>query len=124
MPRPVTLVYQPRGKHHLKYIKRMAQRIWADAYGCRDDGAGSSWRQALKDAMTMHRLYLKTGRKTRPLKMFQDQQLLPEPDIKYSAIPPKEEGSFWHDPKTKLWVPMDLSNEDIIARRNRANPKS
>jgi hypothetical protein len=109
MPQPVTTVYQGRGRRHIRYIHGLALRIWADTYDCRDDGDGAHWQQSLKDAMTIHRNYLKTGIKVRHPKYAVRVSPTPEPPqikVKGSVNPPKEEGSFWKDPKSNLWVPM------------------
>ncbi len=99
MPQPVTTVYQAKGRKHIEYIKRMAMRIWSESYGCRDDGDGAHYRQSIKDAMTIHRNYLRTGFKVRPPKMTTNLPL----------TPPKEEGSFYKDHKSGLWVRMDFN---------------
>jgi len=50
-------VYQPKGKGHINYIRRMAYHIWQKDYGCRNE----DWHQSIKDALEIHRTYLITG---------------------------------------------------------------
>lgn len=99
MPHGVAvMVYQPKGKGHVKYLNRMAMRIWKDTYQCRDDGDGKYWQQSIKDAMTLHRNYLQTGFKARPMK-----------SSEYSTTPPKDKGNYWKEPQSGLWMPMNLN---------------
>ena len=110
MPQPVTTVYQAHGRRHIVYIYQLALRIWADTYDCRDDGDGAHWKQSLKDAMCIHRNYLRTGMKVRHPKNAVRISPTPAPPKikpKGSLTCPKGEGSFWKDPKSNLWVPMD-----------------
>lgn len=117
MPVPTLKAYQPIGKRHIKYIHTMALRIWADTYDCREDDNGEAWRQSIKDAMTIHRNYLKTGTKVRHPKCAIRISPTPRtPKIKFKSQSKSEgfvdcpdgEGSYWLDPTTKLWMPMSL----------------
>lgn len=109
MPQPVKEVYQGIGRKHISYIYQLALRIWSDTYDCRADSDGAYWRQSLKDAMCIHRNYLKTGLKARHPKYAVRISPTPKPPTlkpKGSATVPKKEGSFWKDPTSNLWVPM------------------
>jgi len=109
MPQPVKTVYQGRGRRHIGYIHKLALRIWADTYDCRDEGDGAHWRKSLMDAMCIHRNYLRTGRKVRHPQNAVRVSPVPRPpklEPKGSVMVPKEEGSFYKDPKSHLWVPM------------------
>ena len=85
----MTTVFQPKGKGHIKYINRMAHRLWSENYGCADVG----WKPSIADALEIHREYLKTG-----IKMTKQ-----ELEYRKSNQKGKNSGIWWKNESTGKW---------------------
>jgi|ERR1035437_1677234 hypothetical protein len=95
---PMTTLYQPRGKEHIKYIRRLAMRLWGQNYDYDD----TEWRQSMRDAMLTHRTYLITGLKMSKAEL--DSYWAKRELVRQQHTPPT--GIWWRNQETNAWEPL------------------